>query len=323
MVVDLVEEEEPLRVPENIVSSCWVLHYDYAVVMADYWYLRLWWLLRPIFHVPYLHSLSMKSKVLWTPEMLEEIFLLLTSSIFGIAIFVISYQISATVHAKNREFPLLNESLLDAKHSQNDHSSSFMGKALWKVLLFTWVTPLMDLGTSRQLEYDDLFTLPEDLDPQNCSKSVLTAWAEEQRLKGPQGSLFHAIYLVYRQQYLYIGIVKVLNDASGFAGPLLLHAVVRSMENGPRENMQFAYWCAIGIGAMSALRAFLGTQYTFLVAKLKLQLRASIIVLIYDKALHVSLSDRSSFSNGEIQTLMSVDADRIINLCGSLHELWR
>ncbi|KAI5057619.1 hypothetical protein GOP47_0027634, partial [Adiantum capillus-veneris] len=304
------------------VSSCWVLHYDYAVVMADYWYLRLWWLLRPICYVPYLHSLSRKSKVLWAPEVLEELLLLLTSSIFGMATFVIGFKISAMIHSKNREFPLLHESLLDTKNSQKDHGSSFMGKSLWEVLLFTWVTPLMDLGTTRQLEYDDLFALPENLHPRTCSKYVLTSWAEEQRLKGYQSSLFHAIYLVYRQQYLYIGIVKVLNDASGFAGPLLLHAIVGNMEKGSIENAQLAYWCAIGIGIMSALRAFLGTQYTFLVAKLKLQLRASIIMLIYHRALHVSLSDRSSFSNGEIQTLMSVDAERIVNLCGSLHELW-
>eukprot|EP00250_Pteridium_aquilinum_P011989 c20437_g1_i1 orf=297-4817(-) len=304
------------------VSSCWVLHYDYGVVMADYQYLRLWWLLRPILHVPYLYSSNKQSKVLWTPEMIEEILLLITSCSFGLSIFVIGSKVSSMIHTKNREFPLLTEPFLDSKLLEKNSGTSMLGISLWRALLFTWVTPLMDLGTTRQLEYDDLFILPENLDPKICSKWLLKSWDEEQQVSKQNSSLFRAIYLVYRKQYLSIGIVKILNDTCGFAGPLLLNAIVGSMENGSDKSLWVGYWCAISIGMVSMLRAFLGTQYTFLVAKLKLQLRASIIMLIYSKSLHMSLSDRSCFSNGEIQTLMSVDADRIVSMCGSLHELW-
>jgi hypothetical protein len=41
------------------------------------------------------------------------------------------------------------------------------------------------------------------------------------------------------------------------------------------------------------------------------------------KCLCLSLSERSRFSEGEIQTFMSVDVDRTINLCNSLHDAWR
>lgn len=41
------------------------------------------------------------------------------------------------------------------------------------------------------------------------------------------------------------------------------------------------------------------------------------------KCLSVSLAERSKFSEGEIQTFMSVDADRIVNLCNSFHDMWR
>uniref|UniRef100_F6HBQ8 ABC-type xenobiotic transporter n=1 Tax=Vitis vinifera TaxID=29760 RepID=F6HBQ8_VITVI len=36
----------------------------------------------------------------------------------------------------------------------------------------------------------------------------------------------------------------------------------------------------------------------------------------------VNLAERSKFSEGEIQTFMSVDADRIVNLCNSFHDMW-
>lgn len=304
------------------VSSCWVLHYHYEIVMANYRILHIWWFLRPILHVPYLHTLSKLPKVIWSPQMLQEILLMIISFIFGLSIFLIGLKISSMIHSNNREFPLLTESLLHSKPLQNKTSPYSVGDSLWGSILFTWVTPLMDLGTTRQLLYDDLFMLPENLDPRNCSKWLLKSWAEEQKRCEHDRSFFRAIYVVYCWQYLVIGIVKILNDTMGFAGPLLLNAIVRSMEDGSAKSLHYGYWCALSIGIVSALRAFLGTQYTFLVSKLKLQLRASIIMLVYHKALHVNLSERSCFSNGEIQTLMSVDAERTVNLCGSLHELW-
>ncbi|KAK3021801.1 hypothetical protein RJ639_047156, partial [Escallonia herrerae] len=40
------------------------------------------------------------------------------------------------------------------------------------------------------------------------------------------------------------------------------------------------------------------------------------------QCLCVSLAERSKFSEGEIQTFMSVDADRTVNLCNSFHDMW-
>lgn len=41
------------------------------------------------------------------------------------------------------------------------------------------------------------------------------------------------------------------------------------------------------------------------------------------QCLWVNTASRLGFSEGEIQTFMSVDADRIVNLCNSLHDMWR
>jgi hypothetical protein len=73
-----------------------------------------------------------------------------------------------------------------------------------------WVTPLMELGTVQQLDYKDLLTLPEQLDPSNCSKYLLESWAKEKKRTDHDPSFLHAIYIVYRWQYLLIGIVKVV-----------------------------------------------------------------------------------------------------------------
>nr|GEY32058.1 ABC transporter C family member 13 [Tanacetum cinerariifolium] len=46
------------------------------------------------------------------------------------------------------------------------------------------------------------------------------------------------------------------------------------------------------------------------------------MTVIFRKCLHVSLAERSKFSEGEIQTFMSVDADRTVNMSNSFHDMW-
>ncbi|GJP49406.1 hypothetical protein CLOM_g8620 [Closterium sp. NIES-68] len=80
--------------------------------------------------------------------------------------------------------------------------------------------------------------------------------------------------------------------------------------------------CALAIGATSALRAFLGAHYSYRLARMGLKLRAAITTCVFAKVLAVSVAQRGSFEGGEVQTLMSVDADRLVNLVMSLHDLW-
>ncbi|KAK9141507.1 hypothetical protein Syun_010907 [Stephania yunnanensis] len=78
----------------------------------------------------------------------------------------------------------------------------------------------------------------------------------------------------------------------------------------------------MSLGIVSIIKSFLDTQYTFHLSKLKLKLRSGVMTIIYQKCLCVNLAERSKFSEGEIQTFMSIDADRTVNLCNSFHDLW-
>ncbi|CAN0919726.1 ABC transporter C family member 13 [Linum grandiflorum] len=46
------------------------------------------------------------------------------------------------------------------------------------------------------------------------------------------------------------------------------------------------------------------------------------MTIIYQKCLCLTIAAQSKFSEGEIQTFMSVDADRTVNLCNSFHDIW-
>lgn len=73
---------------------------------------------------------------------------------------------------------------------------------------------------------------------------------------------------------------------------------------------------------LSCSQAVLNTQYSFKQGALACRLRSALTCLVYDKTLLVSSVDMAAHSSGAVQTLMSVDADRVVNLFSSLHELW-
>ncbi|CAI7775816.1 unnamed protein product [Closterium sp. NIES-54] len=153
-------------------------------------------------------------------------------------------------------------------------------------------------------------------------------------------SLLRCMVAIFGAEYLMIGGIKLVNDALAFAGPLLLHQLVTVLDGGtPAVALHRAppapatygapptpWWdglaCALAIGATSALRAFLGAHYSYRLARMGLKLRAAIATCVFAKVLAVSAAQRGSFEGGEVQTLMSVDADRLVNLVMSLHDLW-
>ena len=70
------------------------------------------------------------------------------------------------------------------------------------------------------------------------------------------------------------------------------------------------------------MQGVLNTQYSFRRGVLACQLRAALSALVFDKTLMVSTADMAGFSAGTVQTMMSVDADRVVNMFSWVHELW-
>lgn len=66
----------------------------------------------------------------------------------------------------------------------------------------------------------------------------------------------------------------------------------------------------------------LNSQYSYAQGRMACQMRAAIMSAVFRKMLLTALCDMGATSAGGVQTLMSVDADRVVNLCFSIHELW-
>ncbi|KAL4281559.1 hypothetical protein GQ457_03G042490 [Hibiscus cannabinus] len=275
--------------------------------------LCIWWIIKTMLGTPHLQKTFSSMEVL---ECLKESSVLFSDIMFCISINYIRIKQASTYSSPVEESLLYVE--MDIEDCHHTNSRSIQG--FWDHMVFRSITSIMDSGLIKQLDFDDLLLLPEDMDPSPCHEKLLSCWQDQQNNSCSNASLFRAIFSAYGWPYLRLGLLKVFNDFIGFAGPLLLNKLIRFLQQG--SGSLDGYVLAMSLGLVSVLKSFSDTQYTFRLTKLKLKLRSSIMTVIYRKCLSVSIAERSKFSEGEIQTFMSIDADRTVNLCNSFHDMW-
>ncbi|XP_042377107.1 ABC transporter C family member 13-like isoform X1 [Zingiber officinale] len=274
------------------------------------------WIIKPLMQIPHFLRSLLSRKVIIC---ISEGSLFSAELMFGLIVIVIRF---TCLTEKKREVNSVKDSLLsfqtEIKEGQTEYLDGKSG-SFCQLFMFKFVNTMMDVGVRKQLDFEDLVPLPSELMPSLCHTLMLDCWVAEKNKHGSH-LLFKAMYNAYGWHYLRLGLLKALNDGVGFITPLLLNKLIRYLQQG--SNSTEGYILALSMGLTSIFKSFLDTQYSFRLMKLKLMLRSSIMTIIYHKCLNISLAERSTFSDGEIQTFMSVDADRTVNLCNSIHDAW-
>ncbi|RAL41406.1 hypothetical protein DM860_010200 [Cuscuta australis] len=275
--------------------------------------LCFWWILKPFLSILQLQRYFSSNEVFACAK----VFAFVLDVIFAILINIVRLKSDVT-----RSSPM-EESLLpcnvDIEEGCSRESARGITQSFWRAATFKFIDSLLERGVEKQLDFEDLLQLPPDMDPSSCHTLLLNHWDSHQLKNDSHPSLFKAICSAYGWSYIYLGLLKVVNDCLGFASPLLLNRLIQYLQRG--STHYDGYVLAVSMGLTSVLKSFLDTQYSFRLSKLKLKLRSSIMTLIYRKCLCTNLAERSKFSEGEIQTFMSVDADRTVNICNSFHDM--
>ncbi|XP_078443513.1 multidrug resistance-associated protein 11 isoform X2 [Wolffia australiana] len=253
-------------------------------------------------------------------DSIRESFSFLIEAMFGILVIVSRIRPCLT---QERKLESIEEVLLSDDTKDNDYNSGskvYTFHDCWSLLTFLPAKSMLDLGVLRQLEFRDLTPLPDQISPTSCHLTFFSCWTKEKAIHPSAPSLLKVMYSSYGLAYLCLGLLKITNDVMGFIGPLLLNRLIWFLEKG--SGYSDGYVLAALLGITSTCKSFVDTQYSFRLTKLKLALRSSVMTVIHQKCLQVSLAERSRFSEGEIQTFMSVDVERTANLCNSLHDIW-
>ncbi|XP_058124847.1 ATP-binding cassette sub-family C member 10 [Anopheles ziemanni] len=193
-------------------------------------------------------------------------------------------------------------------------------------LVFYWVRPLITKGAAGKLRRnDDLFDLPEALTLHRVTELLQSA------LDGTR-SLFKALHKCFGWEFYLIGLLRLLGDLSGFAGPILLGSLLRTEYNDTSTTIPSPddidtgkpvdyrpYYYALGLLSSTVISAFAGVHFNWRMTFVSSKMRIAIVTAIYQKSL---TAKRLQTARPEILNLMSTDTDRIVNSCVSFHSFW-
>ena len=115
-------------------------------------------------------------------------------------------------------------------------------------LYFNHLNPLLSLASERQLNIEDLGTLPDEVDPLRCYHRFKEAWGEERFQKGAKkASLYKAtMKVVGPWKVIFIAAVSSICGNFVFAVPLLQEAIVKSQE-GTQVLPAGVFWTLIAL----------------------------------------------------------------------------
>lgn len=197
--------------------------------------------------------------------------------------------------------------------------------SFWDVLTFRWCNPILSIGASRALEHTDLFVLPHS-DSALANQRLLEASWRHQQMRTPRGkspSFLAALWRAYGGYFLATGLLKIVNDAAVFVGPLMISRITAFIEGSAGgEPIETVYLYTALLFGGATVQSLAIAQYFQRGYRLGLRVRAGIGQAVYRKALALSHEERARFGVGAIVSYMQIDAAKLGDSMPYLHLIW-
>ncbi|XP_008836595.1 canalicular multispecific organic anion transporter 2 isoform X1 [Nannospalax galili] len=213
-------------------------------------------------------------------------------------------------------------------------------------LSFWWFTKLAILGYRHPLEEQDLWSLNEEDRSHKVVQRLLEAWQGQQKhTAGPQAGAFEqktpgedevllggqpksrkpsflwALVRTFTSSLVISICFKLIQDLLAFVNPQLLSMLIRFISN-PTAPTWWGFLLAGMMFICSLMQTLILHQYFHCIFVTALRLRTAIIGVIYRKALVITNAVKRESTVGEMVNLMSVDAQRFMDVSPFLNLLW-
>ncbi|OCF43197.1 metal resistance protein ycf1 [Kwoniella heveanensis CBS 569] len=221
------------------------------------------------------------------------------------------------------------EGAVYAKNENGEIESPISTANIYEKLTFSWLTPLLSLGTRKFLGEEDMWALPASDSAEALSNKLAGTWQQEvNKVKAGQkkkASLTLAILRAFGTPYIIAGVFKSVYDILNFLQPQLLRLLLSFVSSyGTDQPMPPIAGFAISI--LMFLSANVATailhQYFQRCFETTMRIRGGLVTLIYRKSLVLSNGEKSGRTTGDIVNLQSVDAVRIGDVCQYGHIAW-
>ncbi|XP_055876897.1 multidrug resistance-associated protein 1-like isoform X3 [Biomphalaria glabrata] len=253
-----------------------------------------------------------------------------------------AFILSAIVDAKPVDAALKDE------HQCPEKDSSFLSQ-----ITFWWFSGMVIQGYKRALTEKDLWSLNKEDTSEYVSAQFYRKWNLTKEVPLPiaangdvhetsfmykegsailvpynaamedskhKRSLFSALVRNYFGFFLVAAIFKLIHDILMFISPQLLRLLIKFTSSD--EYMWRGFFYASMLLLVALVQSILLHQYFHATFLLGMRIRSTIIAVIYRKTLKLSSSAKRSSTVGEIVNLMSVDAQRFMDLTTYLHTIW-
>ena len=204
------------------------------------------------------------------------------------------------------------------------------------VLTFSWFSGLVALGRTKTLELIDLYKLnPTDTTYQTGRKFLsnfkLPSFNSynfpgtedfpatmENFEKCP--SLVKAMVSTYGKLFFSASIFKLGNDILQFLNPIFLNLMIDFISSNQKIWVGYIYAILMFVGAVTVTVCL--HQYFHRVFRIGMNMRSSLITLIYQKALKLDAASQGQTSVGELVTYMSTDTQRLADTMPYFAQIW-
>ncbi|KAM8798712.1 multidrug resistance-associated protein 1 isoform 1-T1 [Eudromia elegans] len=248
--------------------------------------------------------------------------------------------------------PLFSETVNDPNPCP-ESGVSFLSR-----ITFWWITGLMIQGYRTPLEAKNLWSLNKEDTSEEVVPGLARNWAKEcaktkrrplsmlyspkkqQKSSGSndmteeaealiikptqrnsEASLFKVLYKTFGPYFIVSFLFKAAHDLLMFAGPEILKLLIKFVNDKGAPNWQGYYYTGL-LFFCACLQTLILHQYFHICFVTGMRLKTAIVGVIYRKALVITNSARRTSTVGEIVNLMSVDAQRFMDLVTYINMIW-
>ncbi|BFG24302.1 hypothetical protein CerSpe_105780 [Prunus speciosa] len=218
----------------------------------------------------------------------------------------------------------LSEPLIATKSAGKSQKTDLDHASLLSKLTFSWINPLLNLGSSKTLALEDIPSLVSEDEANLAYQKFAHAWDSLSREKSSSstGNLaLQAIAKVYMKENIWIAFCAFLRTISVVVSPLILYAFV-NYSNSDKESLSEGI-TIVGCLILTKLVECLSQRHWFFDSRRSgMKMRSGLIAAIYQKQLKLSSLGRRRHSAGEIVNYIAVDAYRMGEFPWWFHSTW-
>jgi ABC-type multidrug transport system fused ATPase/permease subunit len=225
----------------------------------------------------------------------------------------------------------LEESLLNGEASVSNNNSdskktpirSYSNAGFFSILTFSWMSPLITLGSKKTLDHEDLPLLSTN----DSAYGTFSTFKNKLELECGNVrnltaiNLAKVLFLATWQGILLSGFFALLFTCASYVGPYLIDNLVQYL-NDENKVKNDGYILALTFVVAKLVECLSQRHWMFKFQQVGVRMQSMLVSMIYAKGLTLSSQSKEQHSSGEIINLLTVDAARIGEFCWYMHDPW-